>query len=172
MGAISIAPAISIASRHFSINFWHLTKYFELFSFSILQIGQFCIKNQKKKSKNIFLKYLTFLFKKRKFFLANFFGIDYFQQRTISADFNGRFYYGRVILNLIWKIRGVIGNFFKDFGFSSKILFSIWPHSAISIAPAKNLVSFYFAAFRQYLKDVFSIYFWWNSNNRMFTVWI
>jgi hypothetical protein len=33
VGAISIAPAISIAARHFSINFWHLKKQFLTFFF-------------------------------------------------------------------------------------------------------------------------------------------
>jgi hypothetical protein len=68
VGAISIAPAISIASQHFFVNFWHLTKYFSLFSFSILQIGQFCIKNKKKKEKNkFFFKYKLFYLKKKQF---------------------------------------------------------------------------------------------------------
>jgi hypothetical protein len=57
--------------------------------------------------------------------LANFFGTDYFQQCTISADFKGRFYYGRVTLNSISNIRGGYREIFKRFLIFVKKFFPI-----------------------------------------------
>ncbi len=83
----------------------------------------------------------------------NFFGTDYFRQRTISADFKGRFYYGRVTLNIISKIRGGYRELLKRFlDFHPNNFFYKRPHSAISIAPAISIASFYFATFCRYLK--------------------
>jgi hypothetical protein len=77
MGAISIAPTISVVSWHFSENFWHLKMHFPFFSMSILQIKEFYIQNQKKK-----IHYF-----KNVFFFCQMFGTGYLRRHEIFANF-------------------------------------------------------------------------------------